>query len=396
MRKILKFAAPVLVIAAGVGSVMVLASAKEAPEKKVEEARLVSLYVDEVRSERVTVSVRTQGEVRAKTNIGLVPQVTGRVVAVADAFNEGGYFEPGETLLQIDDADYKLAVTSAEAQVAQAAVRVEQELADARIKRKQWEEWVVDGEPTPLALNQPQVAEAQASLRAAEANLETAKLNLARTQIKVPFKGRVTERVVGLGEFVSVGTRLGQVFATDTVEVRLPLTDAQLAELALPIGFAPNEETAPEVTLSAIVGGQRHSWSGKIKRINASVDNQTRLVYAVAEVDDPYGIAADDGMPLAVGLFVNAEIEGVLPHDAMVMPRTALRKQDQVYVINDENKLEIRTVDVISTSTDRVIVLSGVADGEKVVTAPVRSAYNGMPAQPIVRSASKQNTPASR
>ncbi len=392
MRKILKYATPALVIAAGVGSVIVLAEAKEAPEKKVEEARLVSLYVDEVRSERVTVTVRTQGEVRAKTNIGLVPQVTGRVVSVAEAFNEGGHFEPGQTLLQIDDSDYKLAVTSAEARVAEAAVRVQQELADASIKAKQWEEWVVDGEPTPLALNKPQVAEAQAKLRAAEADLETARLNLERTQIKLPFRGRVTERAIGLGEFVSVGTNLGRVFATDTVEVRLPLTDAQLAELALPIGFSPDATNAPSVSLSAIVGGKRHSWQGHIKRVNASVDNQTRLVYVVAEVDDPYGSAADDGMPLAVGLFVSAEIEGVVPHDAMVMPRTALRKQDKVYVITDENKLEIRTVNVLSTSQDRVIVLGGVQDGDKVVTAPVRSAYNGMPAQPITRSASQQTS----
>ncbi len=396
MRKLLRYAAPPVVLAAAAGAVFVLASAKEAPEKNIEEERLVSLYVDAVRSERVTVSVRTQGEVRAKTNIGLVPQVTGRVVAVADAFNEGGYFEPGETLLQIDDSDYRLAVTSSEAQVAQAAVRVEQELADASIKRKQWEEWVVDGEPTPLALNQPQVAEAQAQLRAAEANLETAKLNLARTRIQVPFKGRVSERTVGLGEFVAAGTSLGRVFATDTVEVRLPLTDAQLAELALPIGFIPNEMDAPDVTLSTIVGGKRHTWKGKITRVNAAVDNLTRLVYAVAEVQDPYGAAADQGMPLAVGLFVSAEIEGVVPHNGLVMPRTALRQEDQVYVITDDNKLEVRTVDVLSTSQDRLVVLSGVSDGEMVVTAPVRGVYDGMPAQPITRSARQPAATSSR
>lgn len=395
MRKTLKFAAPILVIAAAAGSVAVLAWSKEAPEKKPEEERVVSLYVDDVRSERVTVAVRTQGEVRAKTNIGLVPQVTGRIVEVSESFNEGGYFEPGETLLKIDDSDYRLAVTSAEARVAQAAVRVEQELADARIKKKQWDEWVVDGEPTPLALNQPQVAEAQAQLRAAEADLRTAHLNLERTEIKVPFKGRVIQRSVGLGEFVSVGTSLGRVFATDTVEVRLPLTDAQLAELALPIGFTQQQGSAPTVTLAAIVGGKQHSWEGKITRVNASVDNQTRLVYAVAEVTDPYGAAADDGMPLAVGLFVSAEIEGVLPHDAMVMPRTALRKQDEVYVISD-NKLQIRKVNVLSTTADRVLVTTGVEGGEKVVTAPVRGVYDGMPARPIVRSADKQSPETSR
>lgn len=386
MRKFLKVAMPIAVLAAGVGSVMTLAAAKEAPEKKVEEVRAVSLYVDEVRSERVTVSVNTQGEVKAKTDIGLVPQVSGRIVEIAEAFNEGGSFGPGQTLIKIDDSDYKLAVTSAEARVAEAAVRVQQELADASIKRKQWEEWVKDGEPTPLALNQPQVAEAQAKLRAAEADLETARLNLARTNIQVPFQGRVLERTVGVGQFVSVGTQLGRVFATDTVEVRLPLTDAQLGELALPVGFVATGGNAPEVTLTSHIGGAERHWTGRIVRVNASIDNQTRLVYAIAEVDDPYGAAADRGMPLAVGLFVNAQIEGVIPHNALVMPRTALRKQDKVYVINDENKLEVRTVEVLSTSSDRVLVLAGVAAGEKVVTAPVRAAYDGMPALPITRN----------
>lgn len=391
MRKILKVAMPLVVIAAGVGSVMVLANAKEAPEKTIEEPRPVSLHVDKVRAERVTVSIDTQGEVRAKTNISLVPQVSGRIVKVSDAFAEGGRFGPGETLIQIDDANYRLAVTSAEARVAEAAVRVEQELADASIKAKQWKDWVVDGEPTPLALNKPQVAEAQAKLRAAEADLENARLNLARTKIQVPFEGRVLERNIGVGQFVSVGATLGRVFATDTVEVRLPLTDAQLGELALPIGFVAEAGNAPTVTLSANIGGTTRSWTGKIMRVNASIDSQTRLVYAIAEVEDPYGAAADHGMPLAVGLFVTADIQGVTQHDAMVIPRTALRGDDRVYVIKD-SKLRIRTVNVLSTSADQVIVLGGLSEDEQVVTSPVRSVFDGMAALPIERTADKSTT----
>lgn len=392
MRKILKVAAPILVVVAGVGSVMVLAEAKEAPEKTIEEPRPVSLYVDKVRSERVTVSVGTQGEVRAKTNISLVPQVGGRIVKVSEKFSEGGSFSPGEILIQIEDSDYQLAVTSAEARVAEAAVRLEQEMADARIKAKQWEEWVQDGEPTPLALNKPQVAEAQAKLRAAEADLENARLNLSRTKIQVPFAGRVLERTVGIGQFVGAGTTLGRVFATDVVEVRLPLTDSQLGELALPIGFVAGKDNAPTVTLKARIGSSERNWTGKIVRVNASVDSQTRLVYAIAEVEDPYGSAADQGMPLAVGLFVTADIQGVTPHDALVMPRTALRGDDRVYVIDADNKLQIRTISILSTSPEQVIVTGGISAGEQVVTSPVRSVFDGMPALPIERSADKSTS----
>lgn len=394
MRKILKVAMPLVVIAVGAGSVVALSLAKEAPEKTIDEPRPVSLHVEKVRSERVTVTIGTQGEVRAKTDIGLVPQVGGRIVKVSDTFAEGGKFSAGETLIQIDDANYQLALISAEARVAEAAVRVEQELADAKIKEKQWKDWVVDGEPTPLALNKPQVANAQAQLRAAEADLENAKLNLERTQIKVPFDGRVLERNIGVGQFVSVGATLGRVFATDTVEVRLPLTDDQLGELALPIGYVAETGKAPSVTLSTNIGGAKRSWTGKIVRVNASVDSQTRLVYAIAEVDDPYGAAADQGMPLAVGLFVTADISGVTQHDAMIIPRTALRGEDRVYVIADE-KLQIRTVDVLSTSAERVIVLGGLSDGEHVVISPVRSVIDGMAALPIERTAA-QSTSASR
>lgn len=386
MRKILKFVTPVLVLAAGAGTVYGLGAAKETPEKKEEAPRAISLHVENVRAEQVRLNVRTQGEVSPKTDINLIPQVSGRIVFVSDDFAEGGSFTPGSTLIKIDDADYKLAVTRAEARVSEAAVTLEKEMADARIKRKQWDEWVKDGDPTPLALNAPQVAQAQANLRAAEADLQTAKLNLSRTKVSVPFKGRVMERAIGVGQYVTAGSQLGRVFATDKVEVRLPLTDGQLAELNLPIGFVATDTNAPMVSFTANMGGDDHAWAGKIVRVNASIDKQTRLVYAIAEVEDPYGEAADKGMPLAVGLFVNADIQSVVPKDALIMSRDALRGDDKVYVIRDD-KLEIRTVRVLSTSTEQLIVASGVEPGEQVVTSAVRGAYDGMAVQPITRNA---------
>lgn len=388
MRKILKFVTPVLVLAAGVGSVMALGAAKDSPEKKEEAPRVLSLHVENARAEQVRLSVLTQGEVSAKTDISLIPQVSGRIISVSDNFAEGGAFAPGATLIKIDDADYKLAAIRAEARVAEAAVTLEKEMADARIKRKQWEEWVKDGDPTPLALNAPQVARAQASLRAAEADMQSAKLNLARTEVSVPFKGRVMERKIGVGQYVTAGTQIGRVFATDKVEVRLPLTDSQLTELNLPIGFVAKNTSGPVVKFSTHMGGELHTWQGHIVRVNASVDQQTRLVYAIAEVEDPYGASADAGMPLAVGLFVNASIKSVVPRDALVMSRDALRGKDKVYVIVDD-KLEIRTVTVLSTSAEQLIIASGVKAGEQVVTSAVRSAYSGMAVQAIKRTADK-------
>ncbi|WP_308911950.1 efflux RND transporter periplasmic adaptor subunit [Pseudokordiimonas caeni] len=402
MRKILKVAAPIAVLLAGVAAFQVLDATKPQPEKNEDKPRPTSLYVDEVRSETVTVGVKTQGEVSAKTQIDLIPQVSGRIVKVADAFAAGGTFGPGDVLVQIDPADYELAVTRARARIAEARVKLDQELADAEIKEKQWKDWVKDGEPTPLALNKPQVAEAEAKLRAAEADLAEAQLALSRTRITVPFSGRVIARNIGVGQVVNAGTSIGRVFATDVVEIKLPLTDSQIAELGLPIGFnASANNPAPVVTLSATLGGRQHIWEGSLVRTLADVDKDTRLIYAVAEVQDPYGKSADMGMPLAVGLFVNAEIAGTHSRSALVMPRVALRGEDKVYVINKDDKLEIRPVEIVSTSVDTLLVSEGVAPGERVVVSPVHSAFDGMHVVPIIRtveneSAAESTTVASR
>ncbi|WP_193165317.1 efflux RND transporter periplasmic adaptor subunit [Microbulbifer hainanensis] len=387
-KKYLKVAAPVLVLALGFGVVQLMSAAKPAPEKKEEEHRLVSLAYSEAREETVHLTVATQGEVRAHTEIDLTPQVAGRIVAVSDSFAEGAGFEPGETLVQLDDADYKLALARAKAGVAEAETLVLQAKAAASIKRQQWLSVHPNKKPTPLQVNQPQVAEAEARLRSAQAELEEAELKLARTKIQLPFRGRVIRRDIGVGQYVTTNSPLGRVFATDRVEVRLPLTDSQLMELDLPMGFVATEEKpGPQVTFTAQVGSQQHQWRGRIVRTQAAVDQQTRLIYAVAEVNDPYGTGASNGVPLAVGMFVTAGAEGIQGHRALVLPREALRNADKVYVIDPDNHLSIRTVEVLSTSEDRVVVTSGVADGERVVTSTIANAVDGMEVQPMTQLA---------
>ena len=383
MKKLFKTALPVIVLLAGIGIVQVLVAAKPAPEKKEDSQRLVSLYVDEVESDEVKITVEAQGEVRPKTEIELVPQVSGRIMMISDQFHEGAEFGPNTMLVKIDDADYRLAVIRAEARVAAAETNVEEQLATQKIKEQQWATKGGNAQPTPFALNVPQVKQARAQLASAEAELEEAKLNLARTEIRVPFQGRVRSRNIGLGEIVSAGTSLGRVFSVDTVEVRLPLTDTQLVELNLPMGYSAEAGAGPLVNFKAMVGNQAYFWQGRIRRVNAAVDQDTRLIYATAEVEDPYGKAAVGGMPMAVGLFVSAEIAGTDQRSVYVMPRRALRNEDKVYVINDESRLEIRTVNVLSTSEERVYVTSGVEPGEQVVTSTIPAAVDGMQVEAI-------------
>ncbi|WP_223789025.1 efflux RND transporter periplasmic adaptor subunit [Marinicella meishanensis] len=391
MKTFVKILAPVLVLVISVYVVQALAAAKPEPEKKEPTQRLISLYVDEVKSEVITPDVETQGEVRPKTEIDLISRVTGHVVSIADSFAEGAQFEPESTLIKIDDTDYKVAVVRAEAEVAAAKVNLERELANAEMKKDTWLQKNGNVKPTEFALNKPQVEDAKAQLRAAQANLKEAQLNVARTEIKVPFKGRVVNRLVGVGQYITAGTQLGKVFSVDAVEVRLPLTDIQLTELDLPMGFMAENGAGPAVEFTSHMGRSKHSWQGRITRINASFDQETRLVYAIAEVQDPYGAGADFGVPFAVGMFVQANIEGVESIQAMVIPRDALRNADKVYVVDAENKLDIRSVEVISTSKEQVLLSGGVSVGEKVAVSTLPNAAQGMLVEPMVKGQAASN-----
>ncbi|MCO4756228.1 MAG: efflux RND transporter periplasmic adaptor subunit, partial [Bacteriovoracaceae bacterium] len=358
-----------------------------APEKSEPKARLVSLFVDKVESEEVVLSVNTQGEVKPKTEIDLISRVSGQVVSISENFAEGAEFEPDSILIKIDDADYKFAVVSAESRLASAKVSLERELANSKIKKDQWKRKGSSAKPSDYALNKPQIAEARAQIRAAVADLKAAKLNVERTNIKVPFKGRVVLKDIGLGEYVSQGKVLGRVFSTDIVEVRLPLTDTQLTELNLPMGYMAEKNQGPVVNFKAYIGKKEHNWKGRIVRTNASIDQQTRLIYAIAQVEDPYGVSADNGNPFAVGLFASAEIASANSQTAFSLPRVALHNDDKVYVINEDSKLEIRTVDVLSTNKEKVLLASGVEVGEKVVTSTLPAAVDGMEVIALERNA---------
>lgn len=258
--------------------------------------------------------------------------------------------------------------------------------ASAEIVAKQWQ-WdkLEKEEPTALGLRQPQVAEARARLRAAEADLENARLNLKRTRIVAPFSGHVRTKDADIGAVVGIGTKLGRIFSTEVVEVRLALTDAQMGLLGLPVAFNAAAGDGPKVVLSATVGGELRHWSGRVARTDAAIDKATRLYYAIAEVADPYGAGAAGGMPLPVGLFVSAEIQGRTVTDALVMPRTALLPNDQVYVVTGDNELDIRHVGVISSTAERVVLRDGVAEGEMVVTSPVAAPRKGLKVEPARR-----------
>jgi RND family efflux transporter MFP subunit len=375
-NRLVKIVAPLAVIAASAGVYALLQASRPEPEKNDEPPRAAAVYTAPVMREQGTLEVVTQGEVRSRTAIDLVSQVGGRVISVSPEFVEGGIIEPGVPLLQIDDTDYRLALSEARARLADAELAVQQALADQDVARKQLRN---TRDPSDLALKKPQVQQAIAMREAAEAALERAGLDLERTRITLPFAGRVASTRVNVGQFIAPGTVMGQVFGTEVVEIRLPLNNQQLASLGLPIGYTAPAGGGLPVRFSADVAGKQQVWEGTLERLDASVDRDTRMLYAIAEVVDPYGSGASQhGMPMAVGLFVEAHISGRQLLEGMSIPASALRAGDLVYVISDESLLEIRNVSVVQSNADKAYISDGLSPGEQVVISAIRNPIQGM------------------
>jgi len=276
-----------------------------------------------------------------------------------------------------------LRVVQAEANVAQAKTTLIREASEAELATADARELGVS-EVSDLALRRPQMAQAEAMLASAEAALSEAQLQLERTIIRAPFDGRVRTKLVDVGAFVSPGMQLGNIYASDVVDVAIPMTDKDLASLGLGIGFIETRsEPGPDVTLSATVADVPRSWTGRITRTDSGFDPSTRTLFAYVTVEDPYGANADDGAPLATGLFVNADMIGLELVDSIIVPRTALRGNDKVYIARDDETLEVRPVSVTSSDRQRVVIASGLAVGERVITSPVKGAADGMVINPV-------------
>ena len=337
------------------------------------------VQVHRVTLTEVAMGVTSQGTVQPRTESQLVPEIAGRITWVSSSFAEGGFFEEGDVLVKIDPFDYEQALISSRSQLAQARLRLAQEQAEAEIAEREWND-LGRGDPRELTLRKPQLNEAQASIDAAEAGVVRAERDLERADIVAPYAGRVRQKNVDIGQFVRVGDMIATVYAVDVAEIRLPLPDDQLAYLDLPLSYrGGRQQVQPAVTLRTTFAGEIHEWRGRVVRTEGEIDPVSRMVHVVAEVLDPYGPSANSNQPpLAVGMYVEAEIEGQLIQNMAAVPRGALRGRDQVLVVSEDERLSFRNVDIFRSTTDVVYIRSGLSDGELVVISPLDTPTDGM------------------
>lgn len=380
MLKFLKYTLPIGFFVLSIIAFVVLMGigGSRTPERKEEARQALLVDVIEARQQRVRFTIGSQGGVQPRTETTLVAEVSGKISQVSPEFIAGGFFNKGQVLLQIDPSDYQTALKRAEANLASQRARLADEKARSEQALRDWQNLGRSGEPSELVLRKPQVAEALANVSAAEADVDKARRDLERTRISLPYDGLVKRKLVDIGQFVAPGTQLGVTFAIDTAEVRLPLSADDVAYLDLPAPTASGESEPLPVTLAANVAGTRQTWQAEIVRTEGVVDEASRVIYAVAEVTDPYGVLGESRQqPLKIGTFVSAEILGRDAGEVVVLPRLALQADNTVLVANESDELEVRPVVVVRAEPHQVYISAGVADGERVVTTNIEAPVPG-------------------
>ena len=360
MRKLLIFA---ILAVAVLGAVLMGKMRPEPP--KVERPVLHPLVeVIELTEMTARFEIHSQGTVKPRTETVLSAEVAGTITQLSPKFVAGGVFRANEVLMRIDPTNYDVAVKQAEALVNQRQIEFE---GAKKLKSQGYRA-------------ETEFASSASALASAEAELVRARRNLERTFIRLPYEGIVRSKETDLGQFVNPGTRLGVVFATDYAEIRLPLTDVDLAYIQLPDASAVSKTGAadgPQVKLTATQRGQPVEWFAQIVRSEGVVDEKSRVTYAVARIVDPYRLHTP-GDALPMGTFVAATIQGSVAENVIRVPRTLVRGSDELILVNDSNKLEIRAVNIVRSDANFVYIQGGARAGERVVATALDSPVNGM------------------
>ncbi|MEZ5066274.1 MAG: efflux RND transporter periplasmic adaptor subunit [bacterium] len=372
MKKLLPF----LVIAAGLLAMFALVKSRKAPEKHAAEVPPPLVRVLEVHSENRRLDVASTGEVAPRTETDLVAEVGGRVIEVSPSLAAGGAFEAGDVLARLDPRDYRVAVAAAKATLAQAEVALALQQSEADIARRDWESLGHGSEPDPLVLREPQLAQAQAAVESARALLDKARLDLSRTEIRAPYRGRVRSRAVDVGRFVPPGTPVARVWADDVAEVRLPIPPSEFAWLDLPLEGEP-ASGASRVRLRSATAGSNDEWTGSVVRVEGEIDRSTRMYHVIARVDDPYGRDSKaEAPPLPMGMFVEAVVEGRLERGVFALPRAAVHAGPSVLTVVD-GALHTQPVEIVRTAGDETLV-RGLTDGQQVCVSNLDLSVDGM------------------
>ncbi|WP_277253430.1 efflux RND transporter periplasmic adaptor subunit [Neptunomonas phycophila] len=380
-----------LIVVAGVASYVILNNPPQLGRGAPQRVASLSIDVDTISAKPYSVTIDSYGKLQPRTEGELLAQVSGQVVWVNPAFRAGGFFEEGDELLRIDDRDYQAELATQEATLMTAYQTLSEEKARSAQAKADWKRLGNGGKIPDLVARAPQVKAAEATVASAKAAVAQAKLNLERTHIRAPYAGRVLSKSVALGQIITTSTSLATLYAVDVIEVRLPLQARDLAYIDLPERYRFNDKVAdnlPSVTLiSTLVN--KEEWKGEVVMTEGAIDEDSRQLYVIAQITDPYGEGNEDKTPLKIGQYVQAKIQGKTLERAIVIPNRVIYQGTYVYVFEND-AVTRREVSIAWQNEQEAIIASGLVEGDTIVTTALGQVISGTPAQ--LRSQEQEGT----
>lgn len=324
------------------------------------------------------ITIDSYGTIQPRTQSKLLPQVSGQIININPKFRAGGFFEQGDILVQLDQRDLLAEVKIAQASLFSAKQNLSEEQARVEQAKQDWQRLGNSKQAPDLVLRKPQLLAAQAEVFSAEASLDKAELALERSDIVAPYTGRILSKFVDVGQVVSVGTELAEIYAVDYVEIRLPLKNKDLPYMILPESNrfeAEDIKQQPEVMIHSDLS-TRQSWLGRVVRTEGAFDEASQQLFVVAQIDDPYGKNDNDGLPLKIGQYVSAQIKGKTIKNALTIPNRAIYQGSYVYIVKD-NLLKRKNITVAWQNDKMAMIKTGLVEGELLVLTPLGQVTSG-------------------
>lgn len=357
-------------------------SSPEGGKQRSRPATRIAVETLDIQPRHYQVSITSFGKIQPRTQGQLVSQVSGQITDIHPEFREGGFFEKGDVLVTIDPRDYIIAVEIAAAELADALVSLDEQNALAAQAVKDRRNLGTTSAASDFALRKPQVAAAQSRVDSGRAKLKQANLAVERTQITAPYSGRILDKNVDIGQVVANNANLATIYATDVVEISLPLKNSELGLIQLPENYrfqtsaTENSSTQPDVSLTNTLGNVTELWSGKLVRTAGSIDPQSQQLNVIAQINDPYGQVSQLRQPLKIGQFVTAKIQGKNIPNAVVIPNAAIYQGSYVYLYAD-GALKRQPITIAWQNQQESLINTGIQAGDQLVLTPLGQVSSG-------------------
>ena len=349
----------------------------------VEEAPAPDVIVEILTPENFQVQINSTGTTTPLTQTVLTAEVGGEVIYRSKKFSEGSSVIEGEILAKIDDTDLQLQYKNALLQLANAEVQYSLQLAEAEVAKEAWEK-IGDGVASDLTLKKPQIKQAEALLEVANAQVSSAEKKLNKTEIVAPYAGRIQNVNIDLGTTIIPGQPVGAIYTSSEIEVTLAVKDNDLQFLSIPMDgrkLDPSEQAL--VKIKSFYKGKNQTWVGRLERVDGVIDPITRMINLIAVFKNDF--IETDKPNLPIGLFVEAQIDGIILNDVFSIPVNSISQNDEVYIVNKDNELVSRQLSILKKYSDFVIVKNGLKAGERIVTSKLSTASNGIKVNPVYR-----------